>query len=76
MKKIPVILLLILFVSCDDSGDSANSRSIISGSKVYIVGSDDDGACYWVNGTRVELPDGDWAGVADRVLRLLGLNQP
>ena len=61
MKKIPVILLLILFVSCDDSGDSANSRSIISGSKVYIVGSDDDGACYWVNGTRVALPDGDWA---------------
>ena len=44
MKKIPVILLLILFVSCDDSGDSANSNPIITGRKVYIVGRDDDGA--------------------------------
>ena len=61
MKKISFILLFIFLLGCDDSGDSNNSNPIISGRKVYIVGSDDDGACYWVNGTRVELPGGDWA---------------
>ncbi|MEC9273155.1 MAG: hypothetical protein VX680_00555, partial [Candidatus Neomarinimicrobiota bacterium] len=61
MKKISFILLVILWIGCDDNGDSANSNPIISGRKVYIVGSDDDGACYWVNGARVELPGGDWA---------------
>ena len=34
---------------------------VISGRTIYIVGRDDDGACYWVNGSRVELPDGAWA---------------
>ena len=61
MKKISFILLFILLIRCDDSGDSNNSNPIISGRKVYIVGSDDEGACYWVNGTRVALPGGDWA---------------
>jgi len=46
MKKISFILLAILWIGCDDNGDSANSNPLIPGRKVYIAGSDADGAWY------------------------------
>ena len=50
----------------DDDGDGICNSYIISGRTVYIVGEsyNSDGnlsACYWVDGSRVELPGGDWA---------------
>ena len=47
----------------DDDGDGICNSYIISGRTVYIVGesynSDGEwGACYWVDGVRVELPGG------------------
>ncbi len=50
----------------DDDGDGICNSFIIPGRSVYIVGDsyDDQGnytACYWVDGTRVELPGGAWA---------------
>ena len=50
----------------DDDGDGICNSYIISGGTVYIVGEsyNSEGmltACYWVDGSRVELPGGDWA---------------
>jgi len=50
----------------DDDGDGMCNSFLIPGKSVYIVGDsyDDQGnytACYWVDGTRVELPGGAWA---------------
>ena len=50
---------LLYWAGCGD--DENEDNPIIPGRKIYIVGSDDDGACYWVNGSRVELPGGAWA---------------
>ena len=50
----------------DDDGDGICNSYIIEGRTVYIAGAsyNSDGdytACYWVDGTRVELPGGAWA---------------
>ena len=50
----------------DDDGDGICNAYIISGRTVYIVGEsyNSEGnltACYWVDGSRVELPGGAWA---------------
>ena len=50
----------------DDDGDGICNSYIISGRTVYIVGESHNSegnltACYWVDGSRVELPGGDWA---------------
>ena len=50
---------LLYWAGCGD--DENEDNPVIPGRKIYIVGSDEDGACYWVNGSRVELPGGDWA---------------
>ena len=50
---------LLYWAGCGD--DENEDNPVIPGRKIYIVGSDDDGACYWVNGSRVELPGGAWA---------------
>ena len=63
MKKI--LLCLLIITGCDlfknENADTDESNSIIPNRTVYIVGSDEEGACYWVNGSRRELPGGDWA---------------
>ena len=65
MKKFQILLIvipLLYWVGCGDNEDEDNvGNPVIPGRTIYIVGSDDDGACYWVNGSRVELPGGDWA---------------
>ena len=60
-------MLLLYWTGCaDDENDgSGQSNPVIPGRKIYIVGSsyDEDGnsiTCYWVNGSQVELPGGDW----------------
>ena len=50
----------------DDDGDGICNSYMIEGRTVYIAGAsyNSDGdytACYWVDGTRVELPGGAWA---------------
>ena len=50
----------------DDDGDGICNAYIISGRTVYIVGNsyNEEGnltACYWIDGSRVELPGGAWA---------------
>ena len=50
---------LLYWAGCGD--DENEDNPVIPGSKIYIVGSDADGACYWVNGSRVGLPGGAWA---------------
>jgi hypothetical protein len=65
MKKFQIVLIvipLLYWAGCgdDDNGDN-EGNPVISGRTIYIVGSDDGGACYWVNGSRVELPGGAWA---------------
>ncbi len=50
----------------DDDGDGICNSYLITGRTVYIVGSSYNEAgiltaCYWVDGTRVELPGGAWA---------------
>ena len=53
---------LLYWAGCgDDENEDNEDNPVISGSTIYIVGSTSDGACYWVNGSRVELPGGDWA---------------
>ena len=63
MKKL--LLLALLVVGCNlfesKSINENEDNFIIPDRKIYIVGNDEDGACYWVNGSRVELPGGDWA---------------
>jgi len=63
MKLLFQILLLVMpllyWAGCGD--DENEDNPVIPGRKIYIAGSDEDGACYWVNGSRVELPGGDWA---------------
>ena len=49
-----------------DDGSCDTSHILIPGRSIYIAGSsyNSDGiytACYWINGTRVELPGGAWA---------------
>ena len=65
MKIIQIVLLvmpLLYMAGCRDNENEENEDNpVISGRKIYIVGSDDDGACYWVNESRVELPGGAWA---------------
>jgi len=57
-----VVLPLFIWTGCaDDENEDNEDNPVISGSTIYIVGSTSDGACYWVNGSRVELPGGDWA---------------
>jgi len=50
---------ILYLAGCGDRDNEDNP--VISGRTIYIVGRDDDGACYWVNGSKVELPDGAWA---------------
>ena len=50
----------------DDDGDGICNAYLIPGRTVYVVGSSYNEAgvltaCYWVDGTRVELPGGAWA---------------
>ena len=50
----------------DDDGDGICNEYLIEGRTVYIVGSsyNESGnltTCYWVDGSRVELPGGAWA---------------
>jgi len=65
MKRFQIILLvlpLLYWAGCGDNDNGDNEGNpVISGRTIYIVGSDGDGACYWVNGSRVGLPGGDWA---------------
>jgi hypothetical protein len=65
MKRFQIVLIvipLLYWAGCgdDDNGDNEGTP-VISGRTIYIVGSDDGGACYWVNGSRVELSGGAWA---------------
>jgi len=65
MKRFQIVLIvipLLYWAGCgdDDNGDN-EGNPVISGRTIYIVGSDDGGACYWVNGSRVELSGGAWA---------------
>ena len=62
MKRFQIVLVvlpLLYWAGCEDDENEGNP--IIPGRTIYIVGSDAGGACYWVNGSRVELPGGDWA---------------
>jgi hypothetical protein len=62
MKRFQIVLLVMPLLYWAGCGDDENEDNpVIPGRKIYIVGSDDDGACYWVNGSRVELPGGAWA---------------
>jgi len=65
MKRFQIVLLvmpLLYWAGCgDDENEDNEDNPVIPGRKIYIAGSDEDGACYWVNGSRVELPGGDWA---------------
>ena len=62
MKRFQIILIVIPLLYWAGCGDDENEDNpVIPGRKIYIVVSDEDGACYWVNGSRVELPGGDWA---------------
>ena len=65
MKRFQIVLIvipLLYWAGCGDNDNGDNEGNpVIPGRTIYIVGSDDDGACYWVNGSRVELPGGDWA---------------
>jgi hypothetical protein len=65
MKRFQIVLIvipLLYWAGCgDDENDDNEGNPIISGRTIYIVGSDGDGACYWVNGSRVGLPGGAWA---------------
>ena len=71
MKRIQFVLvamLLLFWIGCEEgeNEDSSTSNPIISGRNIYIAGSSynesgDYTACYWVDGVRIELPDGDWA---------------
>ena len=45
---------LLYWAGCGD--DENEDNPVIPGRKIYIVGSDEGGVCYWVNGSRVELP--------------------
>jgi len=70
MKRFQILLVimpLLYWTGCaDDENDgSGQSNPVIPGRKIYIAGSsyDEDGnsiTCYWVNGSQVELPGGDW----------------
>jgi len=61
MKRFQIVLLVMPLLYWAGCGDDENEDNpVIPGRKIYIVGSDDDGACYWVNGSRVELPGGAW----------------
>jgi len=55
-----LLLILLLVVGCENSNKNENNH-IIPGYDIYIVGSDEAGACYWINGSRIELPGGDRA---------------
>ena len=65
MKRFQIVLIvipLLYWAGCgDDENEDNEGNPVISGRTIYIVGSDDDGACYWVNGSRVELSGGAWA---------------
>ena len=65
MKRFQIVLIvipLLYWAGCGDNDNGDNEGNpVIPGRTIYIVGSDDDGACYWVNGSRVELPGGAWA---------------
>ena len=65
MKRFQIVLIvipLLYWAGCgDDENEDNEGNPVISGRTIYIVGSDDDGACYWVNGSRVGLPGGAWA---------------
>ena len=64
MKRFQIVLVimpLLYWTGCaDDENEDNEDNPVIPGRKIYIAGSDADGACYWVNGSRVELPGGDW----------------
>ena len=65
MKRFQIVLLvmpLLYWAGCgDDENEDNEDNPVISGRTIYIAGSTSDGACYWVNGSRVELPGGAWA---------------
>ena len=57
MKRFQIVLLVMPLFYWAGCGDDENEDNpVIPGRKIYIAGSDADGACYWVNGSRVELP--------------------
>ena len=67
-KNTFIIILSFFFLTCENNENELGSNQaggidaeIIEGGTIYIVGSDGDGACYWVNGSRIELPGGAWA---------------
>ena len=67
-KNTFIIILSFFFLTCENNENELGSNQaggidaeIIEGRTIYIVGSDGDGACYWVNGSRIELPGGAWA---------------
>ena len=59
------ISLALLFFGCDlletQNTNKNGNNPIIPNHTIYIAGNDEQGACYWINGTRIELPGGDWA---------------
>ena len=65
MKRFQIVLIvipLLYWAGCgDDENEDNEGNPVISGRTIYIVGSDGGGACYWVNGSRVELSGGAWA---------------
>ena len=65
MKRFQIVLLvlpLLYWAGCEDNDNGDNEGNpVISGRTIYIAGSTSDGACYWVNGSRVELSGGAWA---------------
>ena len=61
MKKLLILALLVFGCDLFDSKNENKDDFIIPDRNIYIVGNDEGGACYWKNGSRVELPGGDWA---------------
>ena len=64
MKKFLFFLtLLLVSISCDNSNSDVTVQEIIPGRNVYVAGyitneSGESTACYWLNGKRVDLGDG------------------
>ena len=58
-----LLFILLLFFGCDlfKSKDANIGEEIIPGRNIYIVGSYGGSACYWLNGSRIELTGGDRA---------------
>ena len=68
-----LLFILLLFFGCDlfKSKDANIGEEIIPGRNIYIVGSYGGSACYWLNGSRIELTGGDRATDVVVVLSLI-----